>query len=300
MLNAYCLVEEGSSAADGKAKSNFMMVEGGTVVISTADGNTKEGGDAHGKITINNTIHVYAGDMSLYGSMTNPEIFAPITVDITAERGSYADYRIESNAYYKLQYFENFTNPDTGVPTGQYTVYQIKHGDSHKILSSIYLHEGYTIDGWWTSEFGDVAGSIQYMVNEPYTFTNESVEKPGNLTLYAKWLPVGYYVYFDVGTTGSYRGEMEKVRYNYDTENTLPENEFFRPGWIFTGWDYEGNDDGLLEDQAMVKNLTSERGITLVAIWSICDHQESFFSVSRLPSGRSITVLSRIPRKERR
>ena len=288
MLNTYCLVEEGSSAADGKSKSNFMMVEGGTVNISTADGNTEDGGNSHGKITINNTIHVYAGDMDLYGSMTNPQILAPITVDVTTERGSYEDHRTSDGEYYKLQYFENFTDPDTGIPTGQYTVYQIKHGDSHEILLSIYEHEGYTIDGWWTSEFGDVPGSIEYLVNKSYVFTNESDENPGHLTLYARWLPVGYYVYFESGTTDSYRGEMAHVRYNYDTENMLPANEFFRPGWIFAGWDYDGEGDKeLLADKATVKNLTTDRSVTLVAVWVLCDHKDELFSYSA--SGDTLT-----------
>lgn len=279
MLNTYCLEESGSSAADGKALSNFMMVEGGTVVISTAD--QSYNGDDHGKITINNTIHVYAGEMDLYGSMSDPMIIGAITVDITVERGSYEDHRYADSKYYKLQYFENFLAPGAEKPTGRYTVFQIKHGDSHEILPALYKHDGYVIDGWWTSELGDVAGSIEYLINKSYTFVDEPAEKPGNLTLYAKWLPVGYYVYFDVGTTDPHRGEMETVRYNYDTENTLPANAFFRPGWLFAGWDYDGTGDApLLKDMATVKNLTTERGITLVAIWTLCTHQEEQFTYS--------------------
>ena len=284
ILNTYCLEESDSTAADGKALSNFMMVEGGTVVISTADENYK--GDGCGKIAINSTIHVFAGNMDLYGSMSNPLILGAITVDVTEERGSYEDHRTSDGKYYKLQYFENFLTPGAEKPTGRYTVFQIKHGDAHEILPALYKHDGYVIDGWWTDEMGNVAGSIEYLINKAYTFTDESDEKPGDLTLYAKWLPVGYYVYFDVGTTDTYRGEMETVRYNYDTENTLPVNAFFRPGWLFVGWDYDGDGNAkLLEDMATVKNLTTERDITLVAIWTICTHEEEMFNYSVAENG---------------
>ena len=281
MLSTYCLEESGSSAADGEALSNFMMVEGGTVIISTADHNSNNNGDDHGKIVINNTIHVFAGNMDLYGSTSNPLILGAITVDVTTERGSYEDHRTSEGKYYKLQYFENFLAPGAEKPTGRYTVFQIKHGETHDILPALYQRDGYVIDGWWTDERGDVAGSREYLINKTYFFTNEPPEKPGDLTLYAKWLPIGYYVYFDVGTTDPHRGEMETVRYNYDTENILPANLFFRPGWLFAGWDYDGAGDApLLKDMATVKNLTTERGITLVAIWTLCTHQEEQFTYS--------------------
>lgn len=299
-LNTYCLVELDNQAADGmldshgnpdlegESTSDFMMVDGGKVVISTADVENGYVDNAYGKITINNRIHVYAGDVVIYGSMSSPEIIAPITVDVTAERGSYSDMRTPDGGYYKIQYFENFTDPETGLSTGQYTVFQIKHGNSHVILPSVYQHDGYEIDGWWTSEFGDVPGSIEYLVNHSYTFTNESAEKPGDLVLYAKWLTVGYYVYFDAGTTEAHRGAMEGVRYTYDTDNVLPENLFFRPGWLFAGWNYEGNTGALIDDEATVRNLTTEKSITLVAEWVVCTHAEELFSYSL--SGTNVLI----------
>lgn len=283
-LNLFCLEETGSQAADGNSKSNFMMVEGGNVTLSTADKTNTNPNSAHGKIIINSSIHVYAGNMIIEGSMTNPEIRSPITVDVTVDndtqRGSFTDNRYSSDdpmdKFYKLQYFENFRDPETGIETGQYTVYQIKHGELHTILASIYEHTGYEIGGWWTNKAGDVEGSVKYEVGQPYTFDGN----PGDLVLFAQWIPKGYYVYFNVGDYTEYRGEMDYVRFEYDAENTLPANNFFVPGYVFVGWDYEGRTGEYLEDEQAVTNLTTEKEITLTAVWNLCAHNSFTYSAS--------------------
>lgn len=280
-LDTFCLVEHkdranSATATPSSSTSNFMMVEGGTVHLSTA--NTDNSSNSHGNISINGTIHVNAGDMTIDGSMANPMINATITVDVTTERGSFTDNRENPNnpsseeTYYKVQYFENFLDPVTQKKTGQYKVFQVLKNSTHTILPTLYQHDGYMIDGWWTTEFSDVAGSIEYEVNKGYTITDD-------LILYAKWLPIGYYVYFSPGTD-SYDGSMETVRYNWDVTESLPQNKFFNKGYIFVGWDRDNDGDQDYTDKQSVVNLTQERSITLTAVWTLCDHQEAYFTYS--------------------
>ena len=268
-LNVYCLEEENNVSLGDKDRSNFMMVEGGSVVISTSENNQVDGGSGFGHNIISGSIRVTAGQMDIYGSMDNPRIDSPITVDITSEEDYYRDHRDHSieEKYYKLQYFENFKNPD-GVVTGQYTIYQIKHGDSVEISGVIYSHPGYEIIGWFTQANG---GGTKYDVGQNVVFNNDPV---GDLKIYAIWQAHSYYVEFDPNVPDGvlYEGTMEKVQYTYNTEYNLPTNQFVYPGHIFTGWkDQYGNS---YEDAQLVSNLTGIDGDTiyLTAQWVECSH----------------------------
>ena len=306
-LNTYCMTETENYAEDGdgdgkthKSKSNFMMVEGGTVILSTADpapADPKNPGDAHGKIIINNTIHVFAGHVDLYGSIENPLILGNMTVDVPDERGSFEDHRLgggssddpanpEKQKYIRVQYCENFYDPELKMVTGQYTVILVEKEEGedyalHTILPALYEHDGYMIDGWWTDSDKGIVSGTEYKVNTKYQLSND-------LKLWAKWLLKGYYVYFDPGTDGSYRGSMETKRYFTDATVNLPQNLFFITGKQFAGWDYAGREEGepYLADQASVKNLTTEREITLVAQWEECNHAVEYLTVTR--SGTNI------------
>lgn len=269
-LNIYCLEEENNLALGDKDRSNFMMVEGGSVVISTCENNVAGSDSTYGHNEIKGSIRVTAGAMDLYGSMDNPKINAPITVDITSSEDYYRDHRTQSSdeeKYYKLQYFENFENPD-GVVTGQYTIYQIKHGDSVEISGVIYSHPGYEIIGWFTQADG---GGQRYDVGQYVVFDNAPV---GDLTIYAIWQAHSYYVEFDPNVPDGvlFEGTMERVQYTYNTIYTLPANEFIYPGYIFVGWkDQYGN---TYEDQQEVSNLSGVDGFSvfLKAIWEECSH----------------------------
>lgn len=269
-LNLYCLEEAQNSVSDVESRSHFMMVEGGTVVISTLENNQLGTPATYGHNTINNSIHVTAGAMDLYGSMSNPKIDAPITVDIKSEEDHYQDHRTADGTYYKLQYFENFKNTD-GQVTGQYTVYQIPHGTYHTISGVIYNHPGYEIIGWFTNPNGS---GDKYNVGSEYLFNGNPI---GDLKIYAIWQIHSYYVEFDpnVPSGTSYSGTMESVQYNYNTSYILPENAFIRKGYIFKGW--IDNKSRSYSDGAVVINLTAVDGeiIILYAQWEICEHDDS-------------------------
>ena len=266
-LNLYCLEENNNKAEDGESRSNFMMVEGGTVLISTVEGQNPENEAVDGLCTINNSIHVTAGAMDLYGSMSNPKIDSPITVDITSTEDHYRDHRTDDGTYYKLQYYENFKNTE-GVTTGQYTVYQIKNGTEHTISGVIYNHPGYEIIGWFTEPDGD---GTKYEVGKKYLFDGNPI---GDLTIYAIWQAHSYYVEFNANVPSgtSYSGTMEKLQFNYNTKYTLPANEYFYVGFIFLYW--KDSDGKTYYDEQDVENLTAVDGKTIIlyAQWEICTH----------------------------
>ncbi|MBQ3572682.1 MAG: hypothetical protein IJA15_07635, partial [Clostridia bacterium] len=288
-LNTYCLIEEGSKAgsADEESRSDFMMVNGGKVIISTNHHGTKP--SDFGNIAINSSIYVAAGEMDIYGSMDNPKINKHITVDIKKEGDYFKDHRENDpdippeSRYYKLLYYENFKDT-TGIVTGQYTEYMIKHGETVTISGSIYSHPGYEIIGWFTEPNGD---GYKYEVGWDYTFTDDPSDytKPGDLTIYAIWLSHYYDVYFESGIPQDvpYFGEeMEKKTFVYDTPDFLPLNTYIYPGYRFVNWYNKNDKTQTYTDGQQVVNLSSVDGavITLVGNWKKCNHdgpEEDFF-----------------------
>jgi len=284
-LNIYCLVEEGSKASDSDSRSDFMKVEGGTVVLSTSENhNENDHNFTHGYMEIHNSIQVTGGKVDLYGSMNNPKITAPITVDIVQEGDHYQDHRVhpDSEDYYKLVYFENFKEPSSGVVTGQYTVYQIKKGDVVEISGVIYSHPGYEIVGWFTEPDGE---GTKYEVGGKYLFDKEGTDASAftglvssDLTIYAIWKSHYYVVQFDpnVPVGATYEGEMSNFIMNYDKADELPLNQYVYKGYLFKGW-YDTLNDKTYADGQSVINLTGVDGkvVVLKAIWEICPHNDS-------------------------
>lgn len=288
-LKVYCLVEEGNKAADGKCngfddpelqnvkcKSDFMMVEGGTVILTTAENpGDADDDDKNGHITIKGSIHVTAGVMTIDGSISNPLIEGNITVDVGNEE-DFHDFRANDKnekEYFRIQYFENYTNESDGITSGQFTVILVKVGDngeaSHKILDALYFHEGSEIGGWWTDK--EYTGT-QYTVNETYSIT-------GDLKLYAKWIRISYTVYFNPGE-GTVHGSMDPQIINRIADGvssgSLKETQFKRDGYIFDGWSKTLGGGLDYRNQAPITaNITTETEVTLYARWTPCTHNST-------------------------
>lgn len=283
-LNIYCLEESANVAEGDKAQSNFMKVEGGKVIISTTEVMDEASQTAQkGNVQIVNTIYVTGGQMDIWGEMTNPRIQGIITVDITRQKDYFLDHRSKKE-YYKLLYYENFTDPITGVVTGQYKEKEIKMGCSETIDGNIYVHPGYNIIGWNTDSKGahnypqgfDTQAPTQgwYDVGSSYLFDGNPI---GDLIIYAIWEANGYTVIYDpnVPVDENYTGKMENQIFKYDIPIQLNKNEYGRIGYTFVGWSRNQDGSGVrYKDQELVNNLTSEKGevVTLYAQWEKCDH----------------------------
>ena len=296
-LDIFCLEENGNESYGDKdindvPLSDFLMVNGGTVIISTADSHVcpdndhdHSNTDKYGHAKINGSVHVAGGRLDLFGSMENPSFEKQITVDLTKEADHYHDHRA-NNGYIKLSYHENFDF--NGVVDSTQTALDLRVGEEHIISDSLYRHDGYEIVGWNTKadNTGDsysVGATYVFVLVEPEETDDNKRYQIGDLTLYAIWKPNGYEVHFDpnVPQGETYGGtQMPFQPFTYNVEQALHKNTYIRSGYIFSGWSYT-DDKGqpqTVADEARVKNLTSVRGgkVVLKAIWVQCNHEGAF------------------------
>jgi len=119
------------------------------------------------------------------------------------------------------------------------------------------LRAGYTFTGWNTQANGTGAA-----------FTT-AVTVYGNITVYAQWNPITYYVAYNAnGGTGTMNPNPSS--HIYDIENALTANVFTRTGYTFDGWNTQTDGQGTdYADGQSVKNLTAMAGatVTLYAKW---------------------------------
>ncbi|MBQ4559611.1 MAG: InlB B-repeat-containing protein [Tyzzerella sp.] len=305
VLNIFCLEESGSQADGDNGQSHFMKMDGGKVTIATSEQLDENNQTSyHGNTHIQNEVYVTGGQMDLWGAMTNPRLEDIITVDITKKDDYFKDHREnpESEKYYKLLYFENFTDPITNVTTGQYKEVEVKHGDSVTISGNIYSHPGYTITGWNTSNgrpnLDDYPQGTYnndrgwYKVGDSKLFDGTII---GDLTIYAIWEANGYTVVYNpnVPSGETYTGKMENFNFTYDLPIKLSKNQYRRPGYEFVGWckDSDGSSK-VYADEEMVTNLTTKKGevVTLFAQWKECDHNPTThnYSYSVVDNGKTL------------
>lgn len=91
----------------------------------------------------------------------------------------------------------------------------------------------------------------------------------GDKTLYAKWKPKQYSIYFD--GNGADSGEMNAMtKLKYGTKYYLRGNLFRKEGAIFDGWNTKADGSGVpFRDGEAVQNLSASNGgkVTLYAQW---------------------------------
>lgn len=312
-LDMYCLTDSGGNETRGdddvldQSMSDFLMVEGGTVYITTS----KETGDAAGKddytttddtlghTTIKGSIHIIGGVLELFGSKTNPEVQGSLTIDLTKESDKYRDHR-DADGVVTISYHENFKLDGANEVTQ--TAFDVPEDTDHQIRPSMYAHEGYTFLGWNSKEDakkGDDSGHW-FAAGDIYTFCLNDVEHPkegtvvgdtvyGDIVIYAIWEPNGYYVKYMSGVPDGeeWYGEIEDngTRYTYATEYEYAENGFVYPGYKFDGWSVPGV--GVKNPGDKFMNLTSTQGgeVVVTALWVKCDHPD----VTYTAEGSTIT-----------
>lgn len=306
VLNIYCLEETGNNCSgdldiNDVHLSDFLMVEGGNVSISTTDLAECDGtdhehtgdDDDHGHAAVYGSVHVAGGTLDLYGSMLNPSFESPITIDLEKQEDHFHDHRL-SPGHIKLSYYENFDF--NGIVDSTRTAIDLKEGEEHTISDSLYKHVGYEIVGWNTKPDGEGTwydSGVTYVFIEadtdPQKYQLEDGQKhqQGDLILYAIWEANGYTVHFDpnVPEGETYTGEeMPDQTFTYNTTAELNRNTYKRKGYFFVNWSYVDDAGQTLfkEDGEEVKNLTSVKGGTVVmkANWEKCvDHPGFVYTV---------------------
>ncbi len=297
-LEIYCIVESGNRGGGYPAgsqyttTSDFMKVEGGAVSVISSHDNVDASVATNGYNTIHDSIHITGGQLNISGSMCNPKILAPITVDVTESGGGYDDTRINSDKAqkkFKVRYYENFRKAGASDATGQYTSYDISEGESYVIRPVMYDHPGYSIAEWniLDSPTDEVPG-YKYAVNSTVVFSRENIDGgkiPGldtekaEFVLYAIWDFNSYYVNFkaNVPEGNSYEGTMKSITLSCTDTSTqyLPKNSFVYEHYLFLGWSLDKENVILLDKANITQPLTTQNGtiVTLYAVWCICPHE---------------------------
>ena len=260
-LTLRCLTESDNAAGSETTSSDFMMLDGGTIILSS------KGGDDHsyGNIRSEGAIHVAGGQVMMEGSLDYIQTTSPITVDIKSLGDYFEDEREAGKLYYTIEYYENFTDPTTGITTGRYRSMQLKKGVDHLIEGVMYSHDGFKIVGWFDRE-----NSVQYKVGSTYR------GEEGNLTLYAMWEANGYFVEFhpNVAMGDSVSGSMERVVGSYNTPITIPDCNFIYPGYNFLYWEDSEGTRYDVGDTPVNLSLVDGEVVPLYAVWELCIHEE--------------------------
>ncbi len=163
-------------------------------------------------------------------------------------------------------YVLNF-DPNGGTGETMGSLNYIVGGTPITVPRCTYTRVGYKFVGWATSPDGD--GDPDYAVNTSVTLSK-------NVTLYALWAPISYYIVYDSNATygeagGNVSGNMEDTEAFYDENIKLRKNSFVHndSNFIFAGWSTTPDGDVSYVDEAVVSNLASEQDdeIILYAIW---------------------------------
>ncbi len=286
-MNMYCLVEvdnnvkEKDAEGKGASASNFMKVEGGTLLISTIGNDEK----SYGNVVINSSIHVTGGKVTVQGNGDNPLFKEPVTVDVNQTAGAtFDDYRQGGNAY-SVQYFEN--SGETDAATGQYffvdSLLDLAN-PTHTIQASSYQKTGFVFSCWY----------LMKKDGDKYVPVDETEYKPDGtivvdednrkLVFYAQWEPVAFRIVFEAGVP-NFENTMADQTFSYvnyvewNGQIQLNPNQFINVGNRFVGWKNEDTGKaytaGVIDDVVLTGNETEAITITLIAQWVDCTHWSS-------------------------
>jgi uncharacterized repeat protein (TIGR02543 family) len=150
---------------------------------------------------------------------------------------------------YKISYILGGANPISGNPK------TYKVGDTIKLKNPAKdARAGYTFKGWTYNT-----------KNTPITNIDIRNANMGDITFVANWEPIVYYIQFK--GNGANSGSMNKLRLRYGIKSTdestwvtLPKNKFQKTGYIFNGWEYNGN---IYRDEQVIKYNITDKPTTL-------------------------------------
>ena len=150
---------------------------------------------------------------------------------------------------------------DANGGTGSTTSSSHTYDEGKALTPNGFTRTGYTFAGWALS--ADDAAAY----GNGESVSNLTDEPSGTATLYAKWKPHTYTVYYDPnGGTGT----TAPSSHTYDVVQTLTPNGFRLPGYTLSGWATSADGESVYQDQQPVINLASEDGaaVTLYAVWA--------------------------------
>lgn len=203
------------------------------------------------------------------------------TFGTSAISGSWAGYSMGTSVKQKAQdmWFEYDYMPNTYNIT-----YNLNGGTNISSNPSTYnvlygvkfsnpTRAGYTFLGWYNTATGKKITGINEGSNASFSSATDLYNKlasrtTGNITVEARWQPIGYTVKFN--GNGSSGGSMEDQIIMLDESKALIPNEFTKTGYLFKNWNTQPNGEGITyTDQQVVKNLANAGGtVNLYAQWT--------------------------------
>ena len=158
----------------------------------------------------------------------------------------------KKNKYYYITFHAN-------SGTGSMAKQTMPCGTAAALSANLFSKVGYLFQGWNP----DASGDAVYTDGQKVTDIAGAGE---TLPLYAIWKAITYYVGYNANG-GS--GSMANQDFKYDTAENLNSNAFSRTGYLFAGWDADGDGDVDYGDGASVKNLLSVNGgtVNFYAVW---------------------------------
>ena len=160
-----------------------------------------------------------------------------------------AVWEVKDEPEYKITYKLNGADPINNNPK------TYKSGDTIKLTNpKAGARTGYVFTGW---TYGSKTNPIM----------NVDIRnaKLGNVVFTANWEPIVYYIQFN--GNGATSGTVNRIKLKYgikpsdsSTWVTLPKNNFAKTGYIFDGWEYNGNK---YADQYTFKYNVTEKAQTL-------------------------------------
>lgn len=169
------------------------------------------------------------------------------------------------------------------------------------ITNNIPVKDGFRFDGWYTaadggtqvttgSQWGYAAGVTDkqsdfsgihkgyfwHVLNDGSGWEDLSWVYPWDITLYAHWTDIRYYIAYD--GNGADTGAMTDSTATRDSAFTLPASAFSKVGYEFAGWNTKADGSGInYNDKASVTNLTeATKKITLYAQWHATSYTVNF------------------------
>ena len=161
------------------------------------------------------------------------------------------------------KYTIKFNVNTTATVTGSMADMSMTYDNSSNLTKNAFVRTGYTFIGW--TEKADGTGKSY---SDGSLVTNLTEENGKEVTLYAQWNPITYYVKFN---SNSGTGIMANQSFRYDeAEKELKANEFSKTGYEFGGWAETSTGSKKYDDKAKVQNLGSTEGKTveLFAVWT--------------------------------
>ena len=218
----------------------------------------------------------------------------------------------------KLKFIESFDNNLTKVDLSMLSELEFVHLDHNRLTNLDLSHNtnlspigsGFVARNNWldtltlpisssliveSSVYDEQDPKLGYERTAWYLDPDFTQPAPDNLpangqTLYVKWLPNDYTIYFSANG-GS--GSMPSQAAVWNTDLILPNSDFSRMGYQFSGWEDTFGDGKVYAAQEKVKNLGGEiQGdrVTLYAQWTPIQYQIAFDSNTGSGKMDSITV----------